>query len=156
MAIVREFTVEHLDDYRTGARLYMSEKGDEGYFSDSDDENVPMEAYLHVEFELKDDRYHIFHLILDIGQHEVRLLKTFDTEKDAEDYSKQQYFLVTGDYPFIVDGMNSAYKSTGDRLKVDVKYKKDIKPTDDNTYEYIIIMSKTMVNAHSLDGSAEW
>ena len=97
----RIFTVAHEDGWHSGPHLEMFEKGMEGYFSDSDDEDLPMNAFTNVEFKLNNHDFHVFHLIMYFEECEVRLLKVFKTEEEAETYAKQQYFLTTGNYPFV-------------------------------------------------------
>ncbi len=53
----------------------------------------------------------------------------------------------------------SSYKSTGERLKIEIP--EDMKSqlgeeSDDGSPEYILILSQTHVEAHSLHVSAEW
>lgn len=118
----------------------------DGYFSDSDDEDLHMNAFTNVEFKLNNTDFHVFHLIMYLEECEVRLLKTFKTEEEAETYAKQQYFLTTGNYPFVDEKRN----------EIPITYSKNVDLVDDDTYEYLIIMNNETMEAHSLNQIAEW
>ena len=100
----------------------------------------------------------VYHLLLGYEEAEAIFLEEFDNLSDGEQYAKQQYFLYTGDYPFITTGMNSAYKSTGSRDEIPIPENlecKLINPKKDE-YEYIIIVNQNVFKAHSLNPFAEW
>jgi hypothetical protein len=131
--------------------------------SEEDDEYEYVESY---EIRLiVDTRPRVYHLLLDIGpEYEARMVAQFDTVEEAEIFAKQQYFLYTDNYPFIVTGMGLAYKSTGLREPVPISANAVCvleEPEPDNCVgegarQYLVIVDQERFISHSLNVDAEW
>lgn len=146
---IRTFKFVFTDDYRQGPSLSCEE-----IFDDNTDDIDDYEDYTFMKFTIPDDRYHVF--ILDLGKQTQRLLKSFPTWDDAELYAKQQYTLVTGDFPFITTGMNIAYHPKGGRPEVPLKnIDRDI-AVDEEDNGFIIIIHGSEVSTYSLNPYAVW
>jgi len=119
------------------------------------------EYYYRLDIEFTSD-YIVYHTLLGYESHdhiELKPIAKFQTHKEAQTFAKIQYYLYTGDYPFIVDGITSGYKSTGSRKEIRID--KDVpcllvKPKNINMLEYIIISNGLTVESHSLNEFAEW
>lgn len=160
--VTKTYRVTHTDDYRTGPHLYSTEILSDEERSEGSEENEGDEDGVNTyEIELEvSQKARVYHLLLYIGDYDARFCAEFDQIEDAELYAGQQYFLYTGDYPFIVTGMTSAYKSKGERIKIPVPetMQCDLEEPDygDCAYEYILIVSTEHFSAHSLNPFAEW
>lgn len=68
----------------------------------------------------------------------------FNTEEETEHFAKEQYYLYTGNFPFIANGMTCSYKSTGERKEIEISKNlicKLISPKDIDAIEYLIIFN---------------
>jgi hypothetical protein len=155
---VREFLVRHNDDYRAGPSLERIELSDpEICDNEAAKEKLLEDNFFEAEFDLPDNRFHVFHLSIDFCAGNTYLLKSFNRKDDAENYAKQQYALFTGNDPFISNGMTVAYHPKGDRQEVNTEgITCDILNDEDNNYEYIVIISYTYFESHSLNPFAVW
>lgn len=67
-------------------------------------------------------------------------------EKGIDTYAQQQYFLTTGNDPFVSEARN----------EIPITYPKEVDLIDDDTYEYLVVMDKNTVETHSLNEFSEW
>jgi hypothetical protein len=156
---VREFLVKHTDDYRSGPHLECIELPDPEIGDDEAKEKLLEDNFFEADFELLDNKYHVFHLSIDFCIGNTYLLKSFDSKDDAVNYAKQQYVLFTGSNPFMSQGMTVAYHPKGDRPEINIDGMTcDIVNDDDDgdNYEYIIIISHDYFESHSLNPFAVW
>lgn len=142
----------HCDDYRTGPKLHIKK------WVDNDAEDEDDISTFTVDIDITEN-FVVYHAMF--GENvKFKRLKEFVKLESAVAYAKTQYYLYTGDYPFIVDGMTSAYKSTGHRpeFKIEENMVCEIPddPEKDFYVEYIIISNGLTVEAHSLNEYAEW
>lgn len=153
---VREFLVKHIDDYRSGPRLEFIELPN-SEIDDEEQEKLLEDDFFEAEFELPDVRYHVFHLSIDYCQGNTYLLKSFDNKNDAVLYAKQQYTLFTGDCPFISNGITVGYHPNGNRPEINIEgIDCDIVNDDDDTHDYITIISHDYFESHSLNPFTIW
>jgi len=142
---VRKLILIHTDDYRAGPHLYIND----GDYKDHDD------AY-NVEFAVKNNKYIVYQLSLDCGDYDLKSLREFEKINNAISYSKQQYYLYTGNYPFIIDGYTSSYKATGTRPEINVDDGMKCEIDNSDGIDYIVIINDDHFEAHSLNLFAEW
>ena len=145
---IQTFNAVYTDDYRKGPKLDLYEV---------DEPDLPEDTITNIQFTLKNEEYQVFHLILDVDDHEVIFLRSFQTYDSAKSYAQQQYFLATGNYPFIKTGEQSMTHAHGNRPEIPITYPLEIEI--DEYYEkteFLIIMKDTMFTTHSLNCSAEW
>lgn len=146
------FLFRLVDDYRTGPHLYAYK------WEDGDKEKLAELNYYQVEIPITTDIV-VYHAILtDDDDWDLIDIGRFSNKNLAEQFAKEQYYLYTGDFPFIVDGMTMAYKSTGNRKEItipkDAKCK--IEENEDDALEYLLISNGNIAEGHSLDMYAEW
>ena len=143
-----KFNIIFTDDYRTGPRIYLSP------IDDADDDDLDMVQGV-VELTLN-QTFDVYYISFGIDEPTLKLLKSFPTSELAEHYAKCQYYHYTGDYPFIVSGMTSGYKSEGTREPFDVTGQCDIQCVQDDEIEGLVIAQKDHLECHSLNPFAEW
>ncbi len=168
----KTYRVTHTDDYRAGPHLHVRGPDSEGDNSSSEDEESDTKKSgdeglsseeegpnrYTIELEVGPSLVRVWHLILGIGYYDANQVADFCTTEEAELFAKQQYYLYTGDFPFIVDGMTCAYKSEGSRAEIPVPETMECKlekPNNDEI-EYLLIADGEKVRAHSLNPFAEW
>jgi hypothetical protein len=149
----RSFRITHYESCYCGAELDSKEIFDiEDYEKDSEDEN----NYHYVDF-LINQNYRVYYL--ETGSYDTELLKEFPILQEAIVYAKQQYFLFTGNFPFIVNSeLKNPYKLNGLRIQVPIpkRMKLAINSISDKHNEYLIIISDKHFESHSLDRCAIW
>lgn len=155
-----KWILAHHDDYRSGPHLsigFLNENGESESESDSNSFEIDDQKYT-IEIE-NTDKFVVYHTLLHLEEAELIPIEEFDTKGEAESFAKEQYYLYTGNFPFIVDGMTCAYKSTGERKEIQINENavcKLINPEDIDDEEYLIISNGTYITAYSLNPSAEW
>jgi len=151
-----ELTVTHTNDYREGPKLWIVQ----GLPSDDESGNLEDRDTYGVELTLPDrENYHVFQLSLDLGFYDEKLLRTFTSIEEAILYSKQQFYLFTGEYPFISNGkVTSGYHPMGERVNVETSNIEDeiCDITGYGNRYLIIIKSNNEIRSYSLDYSAIW
>jgi hypothetical protein len=148
---IRSFNITHHDTWADGCSLTFEEinsddDSDSNSSSDSYDMDKIMNSYS-VEFPVNKS-YRIYQLILGIGYNYINLIKKFKILDDAVLFSKQQYYLYTGNYPFIDDK----------RSKIKIPDKTKCLLTEYNSSEdsYLVIISENHIENHSLNCFAKW
>lgn len=155
MSTTRKFKVWYSSDYRDGVQLHEAEFLDGEY---EDHPPLSEEDIYNIEFQVEDEKNLVFYFeILYDNELDLILLKKFDNLSDAVLYSKQQYYHITKDFPFITTGMTSAYNPTGNRDSVSLENsKRNIGELDSNSYVFIIIINDTHFEGHSLGNFDIW
>lgn len=70
-----------------------------------------------------DQKYRVYHLGLVDEDGHLQTMKFFDKKEQAKLYCKQQYYLYSGDFPFVKTGEKKGsfyYESTGKREEIEV------------------------------------
>lgn len=142
--------VKHTDDYRAGPSLLVL-----------DNEEEEEEEYEDLSYEIDDTHFFVYHAQLNqcgCGS-TVKLLKQFDDFTNAETFAKKMYQKITGDGPFIQDGIGEGYHPTGKRARYDEEEENltlSLEDDDDEDEPYLLIVSKDTFEAHSLNPFAVW
>jgi len=155
-------TVLHEDDYRLGPSLRVIEiKEDEDDEAEDEEEEDEDEEGVELSYEI--DETHIFVYHVQINQcgckSRVKLLKKFDTYDEADKFAKKIYQRLTGDAPFIADGLDEAYHATGKRIKLEEEEdeeKGSFIEDHDEDEPYLLVVSEDIFEPHSLNPFAVW
>jgi hypothetical protein len=143
----------HTDDYRSGPYLSIEP------WDDRNEDDLPEGENFVANIEIT-TRYIVYHTLLGFtNDAQIIRIADFETKDAATNFAKEQYYLYTGDFPFIVDDMTYAYKSTGSRKEIKIDENAMCKlnrPKDIDMIEYIIISNGSTIEAHSLNPYAEW
>jgi hypothetical protein len=105
--------------------------------------------------------YQVYFLALGIGEIILNPIgPSFKLSDDAELFAKKQYYLRTGDYPFVVTGISNSYHSKGKREIIPISDDEeesliDFKK-DDMFREFLLISNGNYVESHSLNPFAQW
>ncbi len=139
--------VKHTDDYRSGPSLHVV---------DEEGEDLSYEV---------DDK-HFFVYQAQINQcgcgSRVKLLGKFDNYETADKFAKKMYTMITGDGPFIQDGITSAYHPTGKRERPEEEEEEEEENKysfleDNNEDEpYLLVVADDLFETHSLNPFAIW
>ena len=131
--LTRTFGIRYVDDYRSGPQLRCKEFLNEQEQTDEWDD--------YVDFTLSDARFHVYKMNPEKCD-KPNLVRSFDTLDQAQLYVKQQYKLVTGDFPFVPNGYNEAYHPTGGRPEISMDgVTADMDEDDEDSYVFIVQLS---------------
>lgn len=104
--------------------------------------------------------YTIYYCTYGIDYVELDEIGLFEKWNDAEQFAKEQYFLYTGDFPFIRSGdYDNNYNSKGSRKEFLIgpnTILKFNKKDDDLAREFLIISNGDKIGGYSLNPFAEW
>lgn len=150
------FKAVYSDDYREGPSLSIIEIDD--FESDEPSANHDESYDLEIPFTLE---YQVYFLALGVGEIVMNALgSTFQNLADAELFAKKQYYLRTGDFPFVATGITNAYHSKGKREAISISDDTDKSlidfKHDDIFREFLIISNGNFVESHSLNPFAKW
>lgn len=171
------YFVLHTNDYRSGPELYYikqdeqnKEEEEDGFVIDEDNgstecdnENIEKE-YLdgeYVEFEFSKEKFTVYRLMLYIGDYQLKKLHDgFTNIDDAYLFCRQQYYLYSGDFPFISNGKSdSACHPLGERERVDIPDDAKCLLDEGESYEcsdYLIVISNNFFRDYSLNPYSVW
>ena len=91
-------------------------------------------------------QHRVYYIVDDISPVEHHI-QDFDSFEAAEQFCKEQYYLINHAFPFIPTGYGSSYHPTGNRPKFDVSQCTLVKPQmyqrADDAHGYFLILSPT-------------
>jgi hypothetical protein len=100
MTTVRTFKVWEISSWSRGPRLLWEEIYD--VYDDEEEYEVDDEEMSStISYSLEKNKYNCYQIILGVGYDKQIFLQSFDNLDDAELFSKIQYKLHTGDFPYI-------------------------------------------------------
>ncbi len=159
--MLRELLLRDYNDRDAGHRLYVIEETS----NSGDEEEQDYETWL-VEFELSTELgtvYDVFHLSLGIGDHELKLLRSFADDEAAAIYCEQQYTLFNGQPPMVEDGDGPNYHPKAKTVEVDIDdgMECDVRngsdeEVDSDAYDYLVIINHETFEAYSLHPFCLW
>lgn len=148
------YYINNTDSYHSGRSLVVYEHDGRGNIFDEDKEDLDKDDILRIKDEffemnvtLTNETYHVFQIDITFADVETRLLRKFTSYEDADQYCKEQYTLFTDNYPFIY-GARKAFEIKSTNC--------DVKQTDKDYYQYLIIIGSDTFNSHSLGMFDEW
>lgn len=149
--------VKHTDDYRSGPSLNVVDN----IQNDSEEEKEEEEG---VDLSYEVDDKHFFVYQAQINQcgcgSTVKLLGKFDNYETADKFAKKIYTIITGDAPFIQDGIDTAYHPTGKRERIEEEEEEEDKYSflEDNHEDepYLLVVADDLFETHSLNPFAVW
>ena len=154
MLVNKRYMVDHEEGnaYRgtsAGLRYHCLDPEPTDLSSDSEpDEPDDLDNFYEITLQVNQN-YRIYHLMICDGYADVKFLAEFNNLIRAKLYTNQQYYLYTGDYPFVVTGYTGFYRETGHRPPIEIPEDMTcvIQKPDDSYYDspqYLLI-----VNLHS-------
>lgn len=100
------------------------------------------------------DTFCVYHLVWDIGSTNLIKLAEFSDYHQAKKFAKEEYFLTTGDYPFI-----KTHDGKGNRKEFTIPEDRNRTTKDydgKQLIEYLIISGQEILRGHSLNPYATW
>lgn len=153
--MLNSFKLSYSDDYRSGPSLQISEITE---FESHDLVNCSETYEIEIPFT---EEYQVYFLALGIGETVFEKIgPTFKQKDDAEIFAKKQYYLRTGDFPFMATGMTHAYHPKGKRSPIDINEDDvsfvNFENTDSMFREFLLISNGNYIDSHSLNPFAQW
>jgi hypothetical protein len=137
-------------------RSYDSWSGGLRYWLEEVNEENEQDFLADINFEIpQNEQVDVYLLTIDIGQCDSRLLQTFSNETEATTFAKQQFFLATGNYPFISLGDNKGHRPV---ITIPEGMMPCVEPdclVDDQSYA-LLIMSKDTQRVYALNATIIW
>lgn len=151
--MLRTFKLLYSDDYRCGPELTLCD--DDEIVDQSD----PEEQFIDIDVPISDEiSVYFLSFLTDVEIFE-KIGPSFKTKQDAKDFAKTQYYLRTGNFPFVTDNITSSCHRNGERKSFPVSpNEKSLiqQPQDTDMIEFLVITNGDFIETFSLNEFAAW